>query len=102
MKVKSSEKLNDMLDELYDIDFFFVDDILSQHADFYTINDKSTGEDGVDGGLMLAKVSLKKKKPIYQVFSYRGNFSAYFVKDLSEVKKIFVEALKKACKENDN
>lgn len=88
MKLKTSQKLNDMMTELYNIDYAFVDNILCSYADYYTVNDKSTGEDGVEGGIFLFNLSLKKKKPVYHVYCYQGNFSAYFVNTLSELKKI--------------
>ena len=100
MKIKKSAKLNQMLQELYDIDFFYVDDILSQQADFYTISDKTRPEEGFDAGFKLCLAAQKKNLPIYEVECYRGDFSVYFIGNLKKVQTIFAKALKEA-KEND-
>ncbi len=106
MKIKTSEKLNEMYQELFDIDFEYVDDILSSDTDYYIVPDRTQAEDGVEAGMRLCELSKKSNKPVWEVSvdSFDGRFTAYFVGTLSEVKKIFKKRLdeaKKDLKEED-
>lgn len=102
MKIKSSTKLNEMYQELFDIDFEYIDNILSSDADYYTIPDKTMAEEGVEAGFKLHALAEKLNKPVWEVSidSYDGRFTAYFVGSLSEVKNIFKKRLIQARKDH--
>lgn len=94
--IKKSKVLNRMCGELYNIDFYYLDDILTNHSDYYTISRKTSPEDGFFAGHQLCLKSVKKNMPIFEVECYRGDFSVYFIKPFKEIKNIFKEALLKA------
>lgn len=101
MKIKTSAKLNEMFQELFDIDYEYVDDLLGD-ADYYTIPNKSQAEEGVEAGFKLYELAKRWGKPVWEVStdSYDGRFTAYFVGTLPEVKKMFEKRLDKAKKDH--
>lgn len=99
-KIVVSKKLNNILCQIYNIDFLFVDELLTQDADFYTVAHKQNPclEDHVRAGIKLSELASRFNRPIYEVECYPGNFSVYFVGDYDEVKEILQKALNKAKK----
>jgi helix-turn-helix protein len=89
MKTKESNKLNEILDQLIEIDFEYIDTVLTSYANFYTIEDKTSPEDAFDNAVKLTQQALKNKKDIYQWTTHSGPFfSAYFVRNKVEFKKL--------------
>jgi hypothetical protein len=95
IQIKTSKKLNDMLNELASIEWMYVDEILTESADYYTILDKTSPEEGVKEGFALCEKAMKAKKPVYDVFCEEG-WSAYFIGELPEITKILNDKLEKA------
>ena len=94
--VKRSKKLDKIFSNIFEIDFYYVDDILSTKADYYTISEKTRAEDAVSAGIRLSAIAKKKNKPIYEVECYGGDFSAYFINDIKSIEKILLKKLKEA------
>lgn len=86
------------MNNILNIDFWYVDNILSTEADYYSIPDKADTEDGVENGVRLCLAAQNKNKPIWSVFCDDGcnYFTAYFIGDLSDISQMLQKKLKEA------
>jgi hypothetical protein len=103
--IKKSEKLNNILQQICDIDFEHVDHINSCVADYYiTIEcDHEDAVNAVSGGIILLRKSIKKSAPIYEVWCEvdNGQYNVvYFVATEADIKNKLLALLKKARSEN--
>lgn len=103
MKIKRSKSLNKMMEKLFDIDDWYVDDMLTTHATDYTVSNKTPDDEAVEKGFNLALLARELDKPVYEVAYGWGDevAYAYFLGELNEIKKIFVKQIKLAKEENE-
>lgn len=105
MKIKTSKKLNNILNEILSMnngDRDILGDLKPEC--FVNDQDKCRSDhfaESIENGIKLASKALKYNKPIYCVYDSNLFLICYFVNDLAGLTKIFNKLLK-SCSEREH
>lgn len=94
MKIKTSEKLNEMFQKLNQYDYKYIDDILIEDADCYTTDG---GSGLIEDGVKLCTTAQALGKPIHKVVISEAD--AFFIGNYEDVKNILHKKIQEAEKD---